>query len=82
MGKTKKAEPDFKLWNLRPGKPHHMGGKIKKIRLHTCRTPTVAAEGVKQAFFFNTLSCPEAYRGDGCWQKWPLDGAIYLLAKI
>ena len=30
MWKTKKAELDYKLWTLRPGGPHHMGGKIQK----------------------------------------------------
>ena len=30
MGKTLKAEPDLKLWTLRPREPHHMGGKIHK----------------------------------------------------
>ena len=30
MEKTKKGKPDLKLWTLRAGRPHHMGGKVQK----------------------------------------------------
>ena len=47
-GKLKKNWASFKIVDLeaRGGPPH--GGKDteKKIRLHTCRTPAAAAEGV------------------------------------